>query len=584
MKREEIMQKKRINLKRMGAIALMAIGLSGCVTVESLRAKLNSGDIGQEKAAEETITAILCDSYRDPFGSPRYSTVQEKLEYQKIVTDQEMLRRIFVNSDTRTEPAVLDAIVQRFDFSKPGSLLVFLKEVDRRYQSSPHEEDVTKSLLKRMIKTAPWEEMERVVECYLGDDQSISHVVGALRSLLIPYVAMKTNNKNLLVDIIAKDILPEKQEKKALARLTQEELLSVIAKANNNVSSVLGGCLSFMTPETVLKYAKRAENLSEHEQDMVLGKLREKDIVELLKSRRYRYGSSFEWMWERIFKHIKAPDSLAVLAVDAKGEEARLYAASKLKDPECIASVFKSGSQMDEEVRIALINNMEKGSADFELYKLMKGVAEKSALYSRLSDKATEQVRAMEKPQCEKLIAKARKEGERTFAFAGFYLGMSIEDAGLLLRYYFPKIDSWISVEKGISYLSVKGQRYAFAKPDETGHVVMFRFGPKLLKKWYNYDVQTSDEWASEYEKDNNIHMVRNSTSTDNQEEIMASVSLGTFGTLFGPSSYKSAIQDTYSYKYNSKHYKLTYFGDAEGDGVPAETPGTLLIWQTEDD
>jgi hypothetical protein len=105
------------------AVALVAMAISGCVSVEGTRTQLNSKDAAEVKKAEETIYAIATTG-KDPVGIAKF-TSKEQAEYVKLTSSNELLERIV---DNARDAEVIAVAVDRIDFSKKGVAYAFARQ------------------------------------------------------------------------------------------------------------------------------------------------------------------------------------------------------------------------------------------------------------------------------------------------------------------------------------------------------------------------------------------------------------------------------------------------------------------------
>ena len=181
-----------------------------------------------------------------------------------------------------------------------------------------------------------------------------------------------------------------------------------------------------------------------------------------------------------------------------------------------------------------------------------------SKTYAALAKIATIDMKKFEENQVSKILSNAKHKENSTFVLNGFYLGMPIEDAYVLLRYYFPESKITIVPDgktkgRSIEIDSVKSDEVKegeatdmyFCQAGKDGHVYRFSFNKKILKKWFRYDVQTYREWALMFGKQYNFNF-RLYTPKDESS----------FGSI-----YIKVQQESYRYKNNLQDYVVTYFG-----------------------
>ena len=204
----------------------------------------------------------------------------------------------------------------------------------------------------------------------------------------------------------------------------------------------------------------------------------------------------------------------------------------------------------DEKLLDRLVDCIENGAAEYELYNAVKNPAAKKAILAKVSSECRAKIREASRSACEKLIAAANGKSAETFELGGFHLGMKIEDAEMLIGYHFPDIVVHESEVDGFRILSVRGQFSPLCYAKKNGEVIQFNFGKKMLKKWYKFDVQGYDEWANAYSQKEKVSMrfkriSKTATVRGND---------GTSCNVFFE-------QETYQYKHNVKNYRLTYYG-----------------------
>ena len=174
---------------------------------------------------------------------------------------------------------------------------------------------------------------------------------------------------------------------------------------------------------------------------------------------------------------------------------------------------------------------------------------------------ATIDIKKFEEDQVANILSKAKDKGNSTFVLKGFYLGMSIVDANMLLRHYFPESritivsDSEtngrnIEIDPAKSSMAKKGEAtdMYFCQADKNGKVYRLNFNRKILKKWFMYDVQTYREWAARFGRQYNCDF----RGYRPKREISS-------GSVF-----MTVSQEAYRYKNNLKDYAVTYFGKIE--------------------
>ena len=264
---------------------------------------------------------------------------------------------------------------------------------------------------------------------------------------------------------------------------------------------------------------------------------------------------------ERALEKIDDKATLVKIVLLAKNEVVSRQAEKKVNDPKAIiiglTELLGSG-KIDERAAESHVKALSDGEATVAMYNAAKSKALKELIFEKLSADDRKAVRQGSTAKCKKLIADAKGKASETFELGGFYLGMDIEDANLLIGYYFPDWSTGETVdsdEKDIRVVYVPQQNRPFCRADKDGKVWQFNFGKSILKKFYKYDVQNEREWAKAYSKEHGIDM---KYVYLNEETTVADVS-GSFDV----STYKAWLnQNTWQWKNNAKGYRLIYFAE----------------------
>ena len=149
---------------------------------------------------------------------------------------------------------------------------------------------------------------------------------------------------------------------------------------------------------------------------------------------------------------------------------------------------------------------------------------------------------------------------------------MSFDDAKVVLAQHFPDLTLKDEIDgKGddadhVIYLPGQKSPFCFASCKDK-KVYQFNFGKKLLRKWYDFDVQTYIEWAAKYGR---------KTKSDMRFELLEKDT-----TVYEDDmsrSYKVWFhQEAYRYKNNKKGYRATYFGEEREFTIEGGIGGELI-------
>ena len=140
---------------------MCVVALAGCVTVESTRAKLESNDPSQIKAAEANIYEKAVDRELND-GNP---AEDERVEYVRLTSNQELLLRIV---DYARNKKVRVAAAEQLDFSKKGVAYSFATDVYRNDVLGDailfgKSKDTAESLRSRIVANLTEDEMSEII-------------------------------------------------------------------------------------------------------------------------------------------------------------------------------------------------------------------------------------------------------------------------------------------------------------------------------------------------------------------------------------------------------------------------------------
>ena len=547
--------------KLLTAVAIGVIALSGCVSIESTRAQLNSKNPQEVKNAEETIYTIVTTG-KDKTGFAQFD-VYQRIEYVKLTSNQELLAKIFARTCSNDEIGA--EVAKRINFSAKGSISTFIEKNEDILSGSRSGfvgQKVKNELINAMLSTATIDELVDVGKYLTKHYPSFFE----LRDPLAKKLAEVTTDQEVLFQLLdgtdnshplcfARD---KSFRDIALAKLTdQKKLMSLYCNQHYDDHEKV---LANLQEETICDFIQndsRFEKLTEWgfgkdagwaARELVARIIDENRLANMLIAKTNNTGMSL------LLQRIKDEKTAARIVVEAKNSEVRKMAAEALKNHDIIVATLMNNKVTDEDLQLALVENIEDGAADVKLYDGIKNPAARKAVFLKLSKEARIEINGRSKVECEKLIVDARNKGSETFELGGFYLGMAIEDAKKLIGYHFP--DFFTEEKKdgdGDKVLYVSYQKSPFCYADKNGKVYQLNFGRKMLKKWYKYDVQTHMEWAHAYAREAKIDMKYKMIDKD--------------ATVYEPMDMSRSYrvwfhQESYQYRHNTKEYRLTYFGE----------------------
>jgi len=219
--------------------------------------------------------------------------------------------------------------------------------------------------------------------------------------------------------------------------------------------------------------------------------------------------------------------------------------------------VLSGGKAKSCDLELALVKKLPKEKVDAAIYAGARFAKTRKAIYNSMTAEMKKSTDAAREKAYKAIVEKAKAAEKETFALEGFYLGMTFDDMLVVFDYHFPNIEineAFDGDKAEADYvIYVEGQSSPFCYATRKDKkVFQFNFGKKLLKKWYQYDVQTPMEWAHAYARDNKIDMKFKLIDKDTTVYEMD----------MSRSYHVWFHQESYQYKHNAKEYRLTYFGE----------------------
>ena len=226
----------------------------------------------------------------------------------------------------------------------------------------------------------------------------------------------------------------------------------------------------------------------------------------------------------------------------------------KYTSSDMLYALVKSGTLKQTENLIAAIKQIDTNLLDMTLYNVIKNDDVRAVMIKRMPASVSVEAEKVNAQGIENLIAKGREKNAETFSLKGFYLGMQIEDAKRLLRYYLPRSRIEITKDNNIE-IDVKHDGdldvtpMYFCRADRSGKVYLFNFDKKrFLSKWFDYDVQSYREWAAALGKEFNFDF--------RSREVKGKRDLG--------SVWIRVSQEVYQYRNTGKCYVASFFGEKD--------------------
>lgn len=209
------------------------------------------------------------------------------------------------------------------------------------------------------------------------------------------------------------------------------------------------------------------------------------------------------------------------------------------------SEILTKGKSTSEAMEEGLVKLLPKEKITVEVFSSLKGPIAKKTAMGLMSDDVRKEVEALIAERVAAIMKKSEEASKTTFAFKGFYLGMSMEEVREVYLYHFPA--GTAKVDKDGLALYVDGQLDPLCRMyEDSKRIYELNFGSKMLKKWYKYDAATAASWARMYGKEHHIDMslvILNERDNDG------------FGGIY------SLVQNTYQSKNAKKEYRIIYYG-----------------------
>lgn len=586
------------------AVALIAMAITGCVSVEGTRTQLNSKDAAEVKKAEETIYAIATTG-KDPVGIAKF-TSKEQAEYVKLTSSNELLERIV---DNARDAEVIAVAVDRIDFSKKGVAYAFARQRFGRLMriGGQRQYEMKKMIVSKMTQ----EELLALLDGKAaGGDGGVRNVnAGSRRGIRMLEQPLSFEEQDLVADRLSEitdspDVLVRMFERSLKQGRHADRLLTMLDKVTDE--KTIEKLLSRQADPwpRIDKSSDRILLLKKLPQEKMVGlALRdidgynasywregdrsaletgigiiayvkdEKSAVKIAKAvfskieechERYNESNSIrvwgknEWgKVEELVAKLPALSDSAIAELVCFSGLTWDYLIDKVT-PDNAYRILTEGKAKYGDLEVALVKKLQPEKVDLKVYAGVKTDAGKKAVLAAMPPEARKAAQEVAEKAFAAVVAKAKEASKETFELQGFYLGMDWEDMKVVLAHHFP--DCKITEDhdnngNGDAYVAayVSGQKTPFCyalKKDRK--VYQFNFGKKILKNWYKYDVQSYREWAKAFARENGVDM---------RYKMLEEV---TDEAWFH--------QEAYQYKHNAKEYRLTYFGDEKygGDRTPS--------------
>lgn len=260
-----------------------------------------------------------------------------------------------------------------------------------------------------------------------------------------------------------------------------------------------------------------------------------------------KWTENDEKMSKKLASYVSGLSDAEMAALLCLSGDAYVYLLDKVSAGSA-SVILTKGKSTSEAMEEGLVKLLPKEKITVEVFSSLKGPIAKKTAVGLMSDDVRKEVEALIAGRVAAIMKKSEEASKTTFAFKGFYLGMSMEEAREVYLYHFPA--GTAKVDKDGLALYIDGQLDPLCRmyKDSKG-IVELNFGSKMLKKWYKYDAATAASWAEKYGTEHGIDMslvILNERDKDG------------YGGMY------SLVQDTYQSKNAKKEYRIIYYGEPD--------------------
>ena len=598
-------------------IAIGAIFMSGCVSVDGTRAQLASKNASEVEKGEETIYTIATTG-RDSSGFVQFKT-SEQVEYVKLSSNQDLLLRII---DDAPSGEVVAAAVKKLDFTSKGAARSFVQDHFGRLDSTSEKE--RQSLKVKIVSHLSQDELLELIgdrganEARFRDrmrNARGSRIPGlsfADRNMLVDRLVEITDSPEILWRMKTGDIpadqyrhLPKVEEKllTVLDKVSNPELAEKLLgakKSRDNYLLVESSEQRFLLlrklseekmaqqafdgiKEEVSKYNFNGRHWDFKTALLVASVVKDSGtkvrLVATILSRQYdikkeckesfmyNWGEADETSLLQVVKGIPAlttEETAEVLTSRGNGWHLIIDTIS----PKMAKNVLASGKVASDDLEKALVGRIPPEKLDMKVYRSVKSAQTKKSVLDAMPTAQKELAAKEQAKAIDKILADAKVAGKETLVFKGFYLGMPFADAKAMFVHHFPELEFTEGIDgsgdKADHCIYAPGQSnpFCFASVKD-GKVWQFNFGKKLLKKWFKYDASTTRDWAKTFGREKGLEMKLDFIDRTGEVYTMN-------GMLQAEPHPASLHQEIWTYKSGTKNYRLTYFGKPDFGGYGA--------------
>ena len=260
-----------------------------------------------------------------------------------------------------------------------------------------------------------------------------------------------------------------------------------------------------------------------------------------------KWTENDEKMSKKLASYVSGLSDAEMAALLCLSGDAYVYLLDKVSAGSA-SEILTKGKSTSEAMEEGLVKLLPKEKITVEVFSSLKGPIAKKTAMGLMADDVRKEVEALIAERVAPIMKKSEEASKTTFAFKGFYLGMSMEEAREVYLYHFPA--GTAKVDKDGLALYIDGQLDPLCRMyEDSKGIYELNFGSKILKKWYKYDAATAASWARMYGKEHHIDMslvILNERDKDG------------YGGMY------SLVQDTYQSKNAKKEYRIIYYGEPD--------------------
>lgn len=521
------------------ATVALATLFCGCVSVESTKAKLESGDAQSVRQAEETI--------KQQARNYQQLSIEERIQYIKLTKNPEVL--FFICHDNG-DGKIKSAAARQIDFSQKGVFVRFIKECGYDIDDIEGSSD----FIQWMLNSVP---MEELITAFRQLENRTIDCDSNLKTSLYKKLAQTVTSEDVLFELLSGRMatqLDSSDKSVALSKINdQSKLMTLFCNYASDEDKT--AVIQKIREDTICDFIRKDERLGKYiGKAKLLSRVQDnKKLAKALIERENPDGaqSVVEVLAER------SQTALASVVALAKSAKVKEWAMERIKDKNVVKQMILS-KHVDDALKIQLADRLETGDVDEATYAAATSEAVKKALYGKLTPEGRATLRKADRANCEKMIEAAKAKSSETFQLGGFYLGMSIVDAERLVGYYFPKYETVVKDGE----LFIAGQSDSFCLADKSGKVIELNFDDKFQKSLLDFYSTDLNERVIAYSVQNGIDWSFRAVDKFVKKSRVRS-SKKTSGDSFDEDDDEELeiFQLMWQWKDNVKHYRLTYFG-----------------------